>query len=167
MSELIPIPSRKRSSVCSNELLIDINTQSGYRMSRFDDKGKEYVFLPDIDNETLAASLLDSLAHSRFVLPTEDPDLYNYKQAEERWVAFVTRLLAFTGCKTKTKLFKKMKNCDVEELDGFITFKPSRQVKWNAWDGEGITPDDYVVIPSNSSPEEIGKTVRLALSRCL
>ncbi|NDL44379.1 contact-dependent growth inhibition system immunity protein, partial [Photorhabdus laumondii] len=43
---------------------------------------------------------------------------------------------------------------------------PSSHEKLEGWSGDGISVADYVVIPADSSPEEVGAALRLAFSRC-
>jgi hypothetical protein len=59
-----------------------------------------------------------------------------------------------------------MKSCSVESKLGLLTIKPSYHEKLEAWSGDGIAKSDYVVLPADSPPEEIGVAIRLALSRC-
>ncbi|MEJ1554439.1 contact-dependent growth inhibition system immunity protein, partial [Escherichia coli] len=47
-----------------------------------------------------------------------------------------------------------------------ITIRPSFHEKLEAWSGNRINESDYVVLPADSSPTEIGSGLRLALSRC-
>ncbi|EPS9462270.1 CDI system immunity protein CdiI-o11, partial [Escherichia coli] len=44
--------------------------------------------------------------------------------------------------------------------------RPSFHEKLEAWSGNRINESDYVVLPADSSPTEIGSGLRLALSRC-
>lgn len=71
------------------------------------------------------------------------------------------------GYKTAKSLFKNMKNCSIEKVDGEIKISPSRHEKLEAW---ARTKDDGiedVVIPVVSSPREIGQALRTAFSRCI
>jgi hypothetical protein len=70
------------------------------------------------------------------------------------------------GYKTKRALFKNMKSCSVEVDDGMMTIQPWHHEKLEGWSGNGISKEDYVVIPANSTPGEIGEALRLAFSRC-
>ncbi|WP_249819435.1 contact-dependent growth inhibition system immunity protein, partial [Escherichia coli] len=51
-------------------------------------------------------------------------------------------------------------------VNDVITIRPSFHEKLEAWSGNRINESDYVVLPADSSPTEIGSGLRLALSRC-
>ena len=70
------------------------------------------------------------------------------------------------GYKTKRALFKDMKKCSIESNRGQITIRPSYHEKLEAWSGKGVSESDYVIIPSGSSPSDVGAALRLAFSRC-
>ena len=59
-----------------------------------------------------------------------------------------------------------MRCCNADEHEGFITIEPTFHDKLEGFSGEGVEESSYVKVPSNSSPEEIGQGVLLALSRC-
>ncbi|WP_338052467.1 contact-dependent growth inhibition system immunity protein [Stutzerimonas marianensis] len=44
--------------------------------------------------------------------------------------------------------------------------RPSHHEKLEAWSGKGLSESDYVIIPSGSSPSDVGAALRLAFSRC-
>lgn len=170
---------RRWSSIYANRLVFAIQTCSGYRACVADHMGKEYFFIFDIDDVSIGSALLDCLASSRWVVATRrndvlqpediefDPDLFDRKQVVERYQSWVGRLIEFTGCKSKSKLFKPMYYVSIEELDDFLIIHPWYQEKSAAWSGSGMQGVEDVIVPAGSSPDEIGKAVRLALSRCL
>ncbi|HDU8708498.1 TPA: CdiI family contact-dependent growth inhibition immunity protein, partial [Morganella morganii subsp. morganii] len=47
-----------------------------------------------------------------------------------------------------------------------IKIKPLNHIKLEAWDGDGISETDYVIIPVSASDEELGNAVIEAFSRC-
>ncbi|MBP9693427.1 MAG: CdiI family contact-dependent growth inhibition immunity protein [Alphaproteobacteria bacterium] len=59
-----------------------------------------------------------------------------------------------------------MKSCGINLDQGLITIRPSHHEKLEAWSGEGIDKRDYVNIPHDSEPSQIGAALRLAFSRC-
>lgn len=168
------------AGIYANHDLISIKTYSGYSGGGVGDyKGKEHLLPPGASTPELGAALRDALAHSRFVLPAPvkdvwvhpdveyDLDLYELDKVLQRYKDWVARLMATYGYKTKRALFKDMKNCSVALLNGAIKIRPSYHEKLEAWDGEGITPDDHVLISEKSTDAELGEAIRLALSRCL
>ncbi|HFV6450034.1 TPA: contact-dependent growth inhibition system immunity protein, partial [Escherichia coli] len=66
----------------------------------------------------------------------------------------------------KRALFKNMKKVGIHLVNDVITIRPSFHEKLEAWSGNRINESDYVVLPADSSPTEIGSGLRLALSRC-
>ncbi|WP_035061423.1 contact-dependent growth inhibition system immunity protein [Andreprevotia chitinilytica] len=155
------------SNATCNGDFVCVETWSGYRSSMRDPQGKQYLLSPDISVQELGAALLDALAHSRFVLPAEDLNLYDYKQGIERNATWIADLMTRYGYKTKRALFKDMKSCNVRSQGGVITIRPSKHEKLESWSGDGISEGDYVVLPANSSAEEVGKALQLAFSRCI
>nr|WP_052697377.1 contact-dependent growth inhibition system immunity protein [Morganella morganii] len=59
-----------------------------------------------------------------------------------------------------------MNTCNARQVDDLITIKPSNHIKLEAWDGDGISETDYVIIPVSASDEELGNAVIEAFSRC-
>jgi len=161
-----------------NKNFICLKTFSGYRSSQADPKGVEHFFSPDAADKELGLAVLDTLAHSRFVLPeprkdvwihpeaTFDMELYDYDLTNQRYKKWVDGTLERYGYKTKRALFKDMKKCSIESKDGQITIRPSYHEKLEAWSGKGISESDYVTISSGSSSSDIGAALRLAFSRC-
>ncbi|HAU5617781.1 TPA: CdiI family contact-dependent growth inhibition immunity protein, partial [Morganella morganii] len=47
-----------------------------------------------------------------------------------------------------------------------IKIKPLNHIKLEAWDGDGISETDDVIIPVSASDEELGNAVIEAFSRC-
>ncbi|EES3901627.1 CdiI family contact-dependent growth inhibition immunity protein, partial [Escherichia coli] len=79
------------------------------------------------------------------------------------WIA---TLMEKYGYRTKRALFKNMKKVGIHLVNDVITIRPSFHEKLEAWSGNRINESDYVVLPADSSPTEIGSGLRLALSRC-
>jgi hypothetical protein len=161
-----------------NTDFICIETYSGYGSCRADHKGAMHLLPPDAPDQALGEALLDALSKSRFVLPeprkdvwihpeaTFDMSLYDYDLNNQRYAEWISNLMRLYGYKTKRALFKDMKNCGVESKSDEITIRPRHHEKLEAWSGKGISDSDNVVIPSNSSPAEVGAALRLAFSRC-
>ena len=87
-------------------------------------------------------------------------------ETRNRYLAWVNQLVETYGYKTKRALFKDMKSCHIESCGGAITIRPTYHKKLEAWSGDGIGEDSYVVIPCESSPADIGAALKLAFSRC-
>jgi hypothetical protein len=178
MNNIVSLPMRKYEALAQlNNKMFCIRTVSGYRMTQFDPKGAMHLLLPDASDEMLGTAVLDALTKSRFVLPSSyrgqsdlhpdvefDEDLSNAKQ-EEHYAAWVQQVMARYGYKTKSAIFRRMKSCGIEKVENQITIRPSHRDKYG-WTGDGFTKADYVVIPADSSAEEVGAALRLTFSRC-
>lgn len=152
-----------------------IETSSGYRSTQTDPKGKKHFLTPNASDEELGVALLDSLSHSRFVLPAPrkdvwihpeaefDSDLYDYNLSIERAKKWVANLMAQYGYKTKRSLYKNMQTCSIEISQEVMAIQPWHHEKLEAWGGIVL---ENVIIPADSTPAEIGVALRLAFSRC-
>lgn len=85
---------------------------------------------------------------------------------QEQYARWVQDLMRRYGYKTKRALFKSMMNCGIEQLNNMITITPMRHIKLEMWEGLSADGIENVVIPSTSTPAEIGAALRLAFSRC-
>lgn len=174
-NEIVP---RAWASVKLNKEFLCIQTYSGYGSSRADYKGAMYLMSPDAADQEVGEAVLDALSKSRFVLPeprtdvwihpaaTFDRDLYDLDSMMKRYKDWVAGLMGKYGYKTKRALFKDMKSCNVEGKLGILKMTPSHHEKLEAWSGDGFTESDNVVIAADSSPDQVGFALRLALSRC-
>lgn len=175
MNDVIP---RAWANAKLNKEFICIETYSGYRMSQADHKGVMHLLAPDASDQVIGEALMDALSKSRFVLPeprkdvwihpeaTFDSDLYDFNLMMQRYKKWVARLMEQYAYKTKRALFKDMKSCNVERKLGTLEMTPSHHEKLEAWSGDGFTEADNVIIPTTSTPEEVGVALRLAFSRC-
>jgi hypothetical protein len=166
-------------AIC-NSKFICVETYSGYGSGNTrDPKGRQIFLALDASDEVLGKAVLDALALSRcFVLGAPrsdvqlhpevefDMDLYDYKLSIERNIAWIKHLMDRYGFKTKRALFKDMKNCGIERVEGVVTFSPSRHETLEGWRRTKEDAFEDVVTPADSPPAEIGAALRLAFSRC-
>ncbi|KDR88522.1 hypothetical protein L905_16000 [Agrobacterium sp. TS43] len=158
---------RQACGVFMNQRFIAVNTMSGWRLLIADPKGLRCRLPPDTSDFEIGSVVLSALAKSRLVHPDEDIELSKNSKIEERYVAWVADLMQTYGYKTKSALFKGMLHCDVEVKAGEMTIRPTKRER-----GDGFGPTlrrekDYVHLSADSSPEEVGAGVRLALSRSI
>ena len=125
-----------------------METYSGYRSSRRDPEGAQHLLNPSANDQEIGAAVLDALQHSRFVLPEEAPELYDYKSSQQRYAAWVAALMERYAYKTKRALFKNMKNCSIKSVNDVIIIKPSFHEKLEMWTGDGIKEEDHVSLTS-------------------
>src|SRR5687767_5276370 len=108
----------------SNGDFVCVETYSGYRSSQSDPKGKQYLLSPDVSDQELGAAVLDALAHSRFVTPQEDLDLFECDSLVLRYKEWVQSVMKKYRYKSKRAMFKNMKNCSIEKREGIIEISP-------------------------------------------
>ncbi|MFC0510614.1 contact-dependent growth inhibition system immunity protein [Asaia spathodeae] len=173
------VERRYLANIKMNEKFINVSTSSGYRSSIRDILGKDIYLSTDADQSDLGHAILSALGVSRFVLPERrtdgvthpdleyDMSLYDYKKSDERYKKWVAEAMEKFGYKTKKAMFKNMKSCEVEKDERSIIIIPWKHEKLEAWSLDGLSEGDNVVIPADSSAEEIGLAARLALSRCI
>ncbi len=142
-----------------------IETYSGYGLLRRDPEVKSHRLTPECSNEVLGITLLNALSASRVVDP-DDHDFFDRDNASILLNQWLGEMMNTYSYKTKRALFKNMLSCGVRQLNGMITIRPSVHDRLDGWSGNGIAESDYVIIPDNSTPEEIGAALRLAFSRC-
>ena len=152
--------------ISKNQDFIIVVTYSGYRRTTRDPEGVQTILPLDVSDEELGQVTLLALAKSRIIDVSELGPLINRDNVKKRYDAWVADLMAKYNYKTKRALFKNMMQCSVEIRDGCLTISPFCHEKLEAWSGKGLTEDDDVILPVNSTTEEIGAGVRLAFSRC-
>ena len=162
-----------------NNDFICLDTHSGYRSTKLDPKGAQHLRDLAVSDAELGRLVLDTLSHSRFVLPepregvwihpeaTFDLDLYDREISLAYYNKWVDKLIETYSYKNKAALFKNMKNCSIDLTSERLRISPSRHEKLDAWSGDGLTDADDVILPTDSSPAEIGAALRLAFSRCI
>lgn len=154
------------ASAKENGDFLCIETYSGLGRAGYDPEGAHHFLAPDASAEAVGVALLDALNRSRQLTLKEYGVFFDFEKSKQQYASWVSALMARYGYKTRRALFKNMKDCFVELKNGKLTIQPSHHEKIEAWSGDGITEDDYVVIPADSTAAEIGAALRLAFSRC-
>lgn len=144
-----------------------VDTYSGLGMTGRDPLFPSHLLPPNADDISIGETILLSLSNSRsLTIREERADFFNLERNKENYKQWIAMLMGKYNYKTKRKLFNNMKKCGVHLVNGLITISPSRHEKLEAWGrtkGDGI---EDVVLSVDSTPEEIGAGLRLALSRC-
>ncbi|THF63404.1 contact-dependent growth inhibition system immunity protein [Pseudothauera rhizosphaerae] len=159
----------KKSWVCvkANKDFFFIETYSGYWNCLPDDLGRQFILKPGVTDEELGFAVLDGLAASRQINPKNDPGFFDIGgRVVPQYHSWVDKIIAEFGYKNRRDMFKGMRNCLVEMVCDSIIMQPMHHEKLEAWSGKGIAETDYVVIPSQSHPVDVGQALRLAVSRC-
>jgi hypothetical protein len=160
-------PKQSWAALYANQDFIVLNAKSGNGISLHDPLGKTISLNTNADNNSLGEALTTCLKSSRFIDPKEDPNFFDIRgRAVPDYQKWVESLMKEHGYKTKSRLFKKMIHCSIEEIDGVITIAPMRHVKMEAWDGD---EEDMPLetISRYNSPEEIGAALRRAMEKCI
>jgi hypothetical protein len=152
------------ASAKENGDFISLKAYSGYSLEIADPQAIEHLLEPDASDEEIGKAILEVLKQSRFLSYDEASSLrLNAMENFEKWTQM---LMERYGYKTKRALFKEMKSCGIYLHEGIITIRPSHHEKSTAWSGNWFTEEDYVKVPADSPPHEIGKALRLSFSRC-
>ncbi|MBB3225558.1 hypothetical protein FHW69_000148 [Luteibacter sp. Sphag1AF] len=154
------------ASAVDNGDFIGVDTSSGLGNCGLDDLGIHLIMNPDTDDQSLGTALVSALDASRTLTLEECGEFFNLKALSERYEAWVSGFMDKFNYKSRKLLFRNMKSCHISLHDGLITIRPSHHEKLEAWSGHGISKDDHVVLPFDSSPADIGAALRLAFSRC-
>ena len=154
------------ATVYKNQDFIEVETFSGYRSRTSDPDGIQRLLPLDVSDEELGQVILLALSKSRVIDVSEIGTFFNMDNIKKRYDAWVADLMTKYNYKTKRALFKNMMQCSLRISDGILTISPTRHEKLEGWGWEGISDDDKVVLSVNSTTEEIGAGLRLALSRC-
>lgn len=149
-----------------NQDFINISTFSGCGIQALDPDGANILLSKNASNEELGQAALLALSKSRKIEQSEIATFFDRDNVNQRYNNWVANFMDKYGYKTKRALFKKMMRCSIEIRNGVLTISPSYHEKLEGWGGEGFTESDKVILPINSSPEEIGAGLRLAFSRC-
>ncbi|HVM60158.1 MAG TPA: contact-dependent growth inhibition system immunity protein [Verrucomicrobiae bacterium] len=146
---------------------IHIQTASGENMSVADPLGTTHMLAPDASDEVIGAALLDCLSHSRFLPYEENRGFYDDMEASERrideWVKATMKQYKY---RSRRALFFGVDVCTVEKYGGNIVIEPSCHVRSEFWVRRKTDAFEDVIIPDSSLPNEIGKALRVAFSRC-
>lgn len=146
---------------------LNIETYSGLGITRRDPLFPSRLLPLDIGDKSLGEKILQALFDSRTLTELADRvEFFDLEKGKEKYAIWIAMLMEKYGYKTKRALFKNMKKCGIHLVNNQITIRPSYHEKLEAWSGARINESDYVVLPVDSSPDEIGAGLRLALSRC-
>lgn len=155
---------RRRTNALMNEKFIDIRTYSCHRSCVADPAGEHFNYPRTVDDSVLGEAVAKALQSSRFLTPAEAESLR--ANASTNYDGWVQSMMELHGYKNKARLFKNMLQCTVEAVGDLITIKPTRHERLEGWSGDGISEEDYVVVPIDASADSIGHALREALSRC-
>ena len=157
-------PWKPTAVATNNGDFIGIESYSGYALMAADPEAPEHLLNVDTPDEVVGAAIVEALENSR-ALSLEEARNIKLK-LQENYKAWIQRIMEKYGYKTKRALFKNMKSCGILRREDLIIIKPSNHEKLEGWSGDGISTEDYVRIPADSSLSEIGAALRLGFERC-
>jgi CDI immunity protein len=156
---------RKWASAYFNGDFFVIVSNSGYRSCVRDPNSFEGHLTPDATEEELGKSLLQAIGSSRFLKPDEIDEFFNLNRimkSDSDWIASLLDRYK----KSKRNLFKNMALCNVTVTTGEMEISPMRHEKLDAWGREKDDGIEDIILQADSPPEEIGRSLRIAFSRC-
>jgi len=155
---------KARADAKLNGDFLSIETYSGYRMAIADSLAGEILLKVDATDEEIGLAILESLSKSRFLSFEEEGCLF--EENKQNYISWIQKLSRIYGYRSKKAMFKEMRMCNLCKIGNLIQIEPNNHEKLEGWGGSGITEADYVRIPADSTPAEIGAALRLAFSRC-
>src|SRR5690349_4470382 len=155
----------ERATAKANDEFIDLRTFSGYRVAVIDPLGKHYHFAPTVTDAELGTAVLGVLNASRFMEPGEATALRT--NADKVYAEWVAATLVEHRYKNRREMFRSMRSCSLERRGDIIKIIPSCHEKLEGWSGDGITPEDHVIVLGTQGVGEIGAALRLAFERCV
>ena len=162
----LPNP-KKWATVYATNSFISVNTCSGFRSSARDPQGKELFFGLDVSDEQLGSGVLQALSANRFLAPEEVRAFFNPNMIESRYENWVELLTGKFGYRTRYDLFRDMKHCTIEHVDGYITIAPTNHEEPEAWSGDGIDSSDYETLADDASEAQLGQALKRSIGKCI
>lgn len=161
MSEYIFSPT---ASILLTDKFMKVSSYSGYRLLCEDPDGPliftDYREHPLAIGEAVNIALDCSRIISIDNLKNFDKEVHEYQKTANAKIAETY------GYRRESDIYTKAASCSIRKKDNNIIIMPWHHVRGDAWEPTHRGEADYVVIPYDSTPEEIGKAVWLALSRC-
>lgn len=158
---------KQRATAYLTKEFISLNTCSGLRRFARDPNGEEFFLSHDVSDEQLGRSILKALSASRFLSPDEIGSFFDLNVIEKNYEDWVQFLIDKFKYKSRKSLFKEMKHCLIDQVDGFITIKPTNHEKLEAWGDKNIDSADYEVIAGSFSEADLGKALKNCFSKCI
>ena len=159
-------PKKQWVSSYMNQDVIRVTTFSGPAPAAYDPEGYQFFLSPDVDDKSLGEAVLKALSKSRIIKEKDFGTFFDYKRIEKYykdWIEYCQKTYFY---KTKKAMFKYMDHCSITSENEKITIMPWHHEKIEAWSGTKNREKDYVIIPADSTAEDVGKALRLAYSRC-
>lgn len=151
-------------SLLLTDKILKISAYSGHGMMREDPDVTPIFLTTQYEPTQLGIVIVNLLLESRFIEAADLP-LFR-KRFEEHQKTANTKIAETYGYRRESDIYTKAASCNVEGDNNLIIFQPLHHKRGDHWEPTYRGEADHVVIPSDSTPEEIGKAAWLALSRC-
>ena len=160
---------QKWASVYFNHGVYFVCSCSGYRNSIQDPEAFCDFLKEDCTDMQLGDYVLLALNKSRYITPNMPgfKEFFNKESTNLKYEYFVNFLTNYFGNKSRQKIFHKMLLCHIELSVNGIQIRPTRKERGEAWSSDEFIIKNNILIPSNSTSEEVGKFVKAALSNCM
>lgn len=155
--------ARQVASITQNQDFLLVQTISD---TIIDPHGAHHYLPLDVSERDLGAAVLDALSKSRKLVTPEEEDLLIPENLKAHYDAWKQEVMQQYGYKNRKAMFQHMMNVSIDCEGGEITFMPHHHEKLEAWSSTANYPDDHIIIPASSTPEEIGAALREAFTRC-
>ena len=149
----------------TNEFLC-IETYSGLGLVGTDDLFPAILLPPGTDDHTSGKAVSKALSTSRTLTEAQYSLFFNQEERKKKHEDKVFMLINTYRYKSRRMLFKDMRCCSIECLNGKIRFLPTHHEELEAWNDSGITKSDHVIISTHCTSSDIGAALRLGFSRC-
>lgn len=158
-----PDPEKEVEIFASHEL-ITIDSRHGYRRFVYDPKGYKCALPLGITDVELGQNIKRALESSRRI-PIEDYEKYFNNDNFAATIKVLNKWLFTEFSVGNTKSLEKLSiYCLLsKENDAFVLKSYQREKGINIGD---INPENWTRLPLNSTSEEIGRAVKLALTKC-
>lgn len=154
------------TGVKQNHDFILVETYSGYNSCAADPVGHKIYLAPQASNEELGGAVQKALSASRILKLEELDDFFDRDILKVNYDKWVKDVIQHYGYKNRKQMFRDLQYVSIDLYNNKLEISPWSQEKLEAW---GPTPNgvaDNVIIPADSSSEDIGAALRLAFSRC-
>src|ERR1700744_2145668 len=149
---------RRQAHIVKGARFICVLTFSGYATRTMVPKRLELYMEPSASDIDLGDPVLIALSLSRFVLPEEAMELFDYRQVGPRVDAWMEGIARRFGYSSARAAFKGVDRVAVDAFEDEVDVVPFRQRRFDAWEG---LPDEYTVkLSVGPKPREMGQAVK-------
>jgi hypothetical protein len=155
----------KQATVWGNERAIVIVTDSGFGAAYITDHEAFFALLtPKSSNSEIGDAVKKALAASK-VLDSSGTWINDPARAKKH-EEFLERFVSHYGFASQRSFFRRAFTCELELEGDSVVIQPLQQISGDKWDGFKDQAKRNVRASIDASDAELGKAVRLAITRC-